>query len=219
MEELNLAIKAYTQTERLQKEPNPDLYYNRATIFEYLERYNECVRDYVKAHQIDPNLHADYKAERVVNFVIQASNMIQSKGKLKQKKITEMVKSVPTSLVGAVSFPSKEEQKEKITYNVVSFGDLEPGENKPVILSAKIVSHLQKEQDVPMSFLAVDFKYVFSVISLYQTNKALAENVKPGDAVLIKSPNMIYTSLEYKGKLYTFQTIKVTEIGSILING
>jgi tetratricopeptide (TPR) repeat protein len=59
VEELTKALKAYTQTERLQKELNPDLYYNRATILEYLERYNEAVRDYYKAHQIDPNLQAD----------------------------------------------------------------------------------------------------------------------------------------------------------------
>ena len=59
MEELNSALKAYAQTERLLKEPNPDLFYNRATIFEYLERYNEAVRDYLKANQIDPNLQAD----------------------------------------------------------------------------------------------------------------------------------------------------------------
>jgi chlorophyllide a reductase subunit Y len=32
------------------KEANPDLFYNRGTIFEYLERYNEAVRDYGKAH-------------------------------------------------------------------------------------------------------------------------------------------------------------------------
>jgi len=50
MEELSLALKAYAQTERLQKEPNPDLYFNRATILEYLERFNECVRDYARAH-------------------------------------------------------------------------------------------------------------------------------------------------------------------------
>jgi len=42
--------------ERLLKEPNPDLYFNRATILEYLERYNEAVRDYLKANSIDANL-------------------------------------------------------------------------------------------------------------------------------------------------------------------
>jgi hypothetical protein len=37
--ELQAALKAYAQTEKNIKEPNPDLYYNRATIYEYLERY------------------------------------------------------------------------------------------------------------------------------------------------------------------------------------
>lgn len=55
-----------------------------------------------------------------------------------------------------------------------------------------------------MSFLVVDFKYIFSVVSLYHINKTLSDNIRPGDEILIKNPNMIYTSLEYKGKLYTF---------------
>jgi len=37
-------------------DPNPDLFFNRATILEYLERYNEAIRDYNLAHQIDPAL-------------------------------------------------------------------------------------------------------------------------------------------------------------------
>ena len=36
---------------------------------------------------------------------------------------------------------------------------------------------------------------------------------------MIKNPDMIFTSLEYKGKLYTYQTVKVTEITNILVNG
>jgi hypothetical protein len=68
-------------------------------------------------------------------------------------------------------------------------------------------------------FLIVDFKYNFSVVSLYHTHKSLAENIKHGDEILIKNPNIIRVSLEYKGKLYTYQTIKVTEITNVLING
>ena len=64
--------------------------------------------------------------------------------------------------------------------------------------------HLPKEQEVPMCFLIVDFKYQFSVLSIYHTNKSLAENIKAGDEILVKNPNMIYTSLEFKGKLYTY---------------
>ena len=51
-------------------EPNPDLYFNRATIYEYLERYQEAGRDYMLAHQIDPSLQGDKKADRIIDFVI-----------------------------------------------------------------------------------------------------------------------------------------------------
>jgi len=54
LEQLTLALKAYTQTEKNIKEPNPDLFFNRATIYEYLERYAEAIRDYNTANQIDP---------------------------------------------------------------------------------------------------------------------------------------------------------------------
>lgn len=71
---------------------------------------------------------------------------------------------------------------------------------------------------MPMSFLIVDFKYSFSVVSIYHTNKSLTDNIKHGDEILIKNPQLIHTSLEYKGKLYTYQTIKVTDITNVLIN-
>jgi len=41
--ELEQALRAYTQAEKHLKEPNPDLFFNRGTIFEYLERYNEAI--------------------------------------------------------------------------------------------------------------------------------------------------------------------------------
>jgi hypothetical protein len=57
-----------------------------------------------------------------------------------------------------------------------------------------------------MCFLVVDFKHNFSVVSLYHTNKTLAaeSHIKNGDEILIKNPDMIFTSLEFKGKLYTY---------------
>jgi len=39
-----------------------------------------------------------------------------------------------------------------------------------------------------MCFLVVDFKYNFSVVSIYHTNKSLTDNIKAGDEILIKNP-------------------------------
>jgi 2-polyprenyl-3-methyl-5-hydroxy-6-metoxy-1,4-benzoquinol methylase len=137
---------------------------------------------------------------------------------MKSQKLTALVKTVPSTLQETVKFATNEEQKNKILYNVVPLGSLQAGQTNDVIVSAKVVAHLPKEQDVPMCFLLVDFKYNFSVVSLYHTNKSLAENIKQGDEILIKNPNVIHVSLEYKGKLYTYQTIKVTDITNVLIN-
>lgn len=55
-EQLELALKAYAQSEKWMKIGNPDLFCNRATILEYLERYSEAIRDYTVAHSIDQSL-------------------------------------------------------------------------------------------------------------------------------------------------------------------
>ena len=96
--ELQSALKAYAQTEKNLKEPNPDLYYNRATIYEYLERYNEAVQDFTLAHQVDPNLGADQKCNNIIGFVSRSYNSIVNKGKLKSNRLTSMVGSIPRTI-------------------------------------------------------------------------------------------------------------------------
>ena len=59
IQQLELALKAYTQAEKNLTALNPDLFYNRGTIHEYLERYTEALADFQQAHIMDPNLKAD----------------------------------------------------------------------------------------------------------------------------------------------------------------
>ena len=68
-EHLDFALKAYTQSEKLQVYQNPDLYFNRGTIYNYLERYSESINDLEKSHSIDPNLGARNKAKAISEFV------------------------------------------------------------------------------------------------------------------------------------------------------
>jgi len=93
--ELEHALKAYAQTEKNLTEPNPDLFFNRGTIFEYLERYNEATHDFSVAHSIDPNLGADKKSDAIIGFVSRAYNSIVNKGKLKSNRLIDMVRSIP----------------------------------------------------------------------------------------------------------------------------
>jgi len=37
-------------SEKYMKEPNPDMFFNRATVLEYLERYSEATQNFQAAH-------------------------------------------------------------------------------------------------------------------------------------------------------------------------
>jgi len=69
-----------------------------------------------------------------------------------------------------------------------------------------------------MCFLMVDYQYNFSVLSLYHTAQEFKDRIQYGDEVLIRNPTLNYVSMENKGKIYSYPSIKVTNITDILIN-
>lgn len=105
-----------------------------------------------------------------------------------------------------------------MTYKVANVGDLVQGVNVGAILTCKIVMHLDRPQEVPMSCLVVDSKNVYSVISLYGTNSTLKDKLIAGDLCYVKNPQLIFTSIMFQGRLYSYQCVKVSEITDVLIN-
>lgn len=88
-----------------------------------------------------------------------------------------------------------------------------------MMISAKIVNNLDKAADVPMCFLLVDYKHNFCVTSIYHMSKNIMDKIRSGYEVLIKNPHLILIQLNFKGYHYNYQCLKVTDIGSILVNG
>jgi len=124
--ELTSALKAYVQTHKTMTEPNPDLFYNRATIYEYLERYAEAIQDYNDAHSIDATLQADKKAAKIINYVVKTASLVLSRQESKGQKTKDWVKTIPTSIEGTLKFPQMKEQqrREPVKYSVARIGDL-----------------------------------------------------------------------------------------------
>ena len=149
VEQLTLALKAYSQTEKQMREPNPDMFFNRATIYEYLERYGEAVRDYNTAHSIDPNLNAAHKAGAIIDFVVQTCNLVQRRTASKARKHTELARSIPTRIEGELRFPRTEEPAQHVTYAFAPIASLVSGINTGAILPARIVMHLDRPTEVP----------------------------------------------------------------------
>lgn len=145
-EHLDFALKAYTQAQKLQVYQNPDLYYNRATIYNYLERYSDAIDDYEMAHSIDPNLGARGKARAIHEFILHVCDLIKKKGALKSKKFIGLVKSVPTS-IGEVKFLKKQSPKEEIKNQEEKENFKEESKDsadKPIMYTVKTLSQCER---------------------------------------------------------------------------
>lgn len=212
--ELEQSLKAYQLAEKNLKEPNPDLYFNRGTVLEYLERYSESAADFMKAHAIDPNLGAERRADGIIGFVSRAYNAISNKGKIKTNRLIDMVKSIPTVLP-----ESMQESAAKQNLKVADISQLQHGDNPELIISAKVVNSLDKQIDVPQCFLMVDSKHNFCVLSVYHMSKKCVDKMRAGSALLIRNPHLVLTQLQFKGYQYNYQCIKVTDVNSLLVNG
>lgn len=216
-DDLDKSLKAYTQSEKLQKYLNPDLYFNRATIFTYFERYSEAIRDYMNANAIDSGLEADARAIKLCDFVISTTRLIEQKKKFKGKNIPDLVKAIPKKL-GEVKFLSMKESDQTLKYKLLPQSEMQAGENLGVIYCGKVICHISKDPQIPSCFLCIDSKYTYTVISLYNVNKGVKDKIKHGDEVLIRDPVLMFISIEYESRLVTYPSIRVINISDILIN-
>jgi hypothetical protein len=66
----------------------------------------------------------------------------------------------------------------------------------------------------------VDYQYNFAVVSFYRTDpQALQEKIQPGDQIFIKHPQYIMTAVDFKGRKYHYQCLKVVSMADVLVNG
>ena len=61
--------------------------------------------DYVKADLIDPNLKAKEKGQKIIDFIVATSKLIEKRKSSKNEKDVKLVKTVPQK-VGEVRFVS-----------------------------------------------------------------------------------------------------------------
>ena len=139
-DDLKLSLNSYIQSERNQKiYKNPDLYYNRGVVHAYLENYNEAYKDFEIANKIDINLKANELSENIFNLTNQTWKMIKNKCSYKNKKLSQILSTIPTNL------------KENISFNLASVDDLKIGDNNLTkLISAKIVQPISKNFEVPV---------------------------------------------------------------------
>ena len=204
-----MAIKCYKKSEEFQKNyQNPDLYYNRAMVNVYIENLVDAYTDFETAGKIDVSLKGTEKAENIKEFIKTYAKNIRNKCNIKASKLNSIISSIPFNL-------NKGVEKKLMSVNM-----LKEGENKLAILSAKIIKRIERQFEVPLSFLAVDHEGNFFCLSVFNVGQELLETVQYGvsNATVI-DPFLKVQVLKEDDRDHVLLIVQATNLGQFMLEG
>ncbi|GLH11182.1 Tetratricopeptide repeat protein 5 [Gryllus bimaculatus] len=209
---LKLCMSAYLQAE---KDPvaqgNPDLHYNKAVALKYEEEYELALESFKKAISLDPTWEVPkQKQAELLKYLDHVQDLIKNKGKVKAKKLHQMIQSLDTKQLGPYGGGSYTSPKGlSVKLEPIPLDNLQRGLNVEKVVLGKVVCSFQDENNVPFTFCMVDKQEKCIAVTVY--NLAQGKGVIIGDSVAIPEP---YVSHEY-----AFNSIRVDSPVVMVVNG
>ncbi|KAK3286989.1 hypothetical protein CYMTET_5481 [Cymbomonas tetramitiformis] len=153
---LRAALKAYQNTEKAEaKSDIPDLHFNRAMVYKYLEEHQNALAGFTAAGKLDPSLPWQQEVEAIMALVSLTAELVASKGHLKPKKLAAVMNAMSTSV------PS--------THTLASTAQLTAGNNKGLAVSCRVMEDVAANNCIPLRYVAVDHTgacFALSVLGL-----------------------------------------------------
>ncbi|XP_037412850.1 tetratricopeptide repeat protein 5-like isoform X1 [Triticum dicoccoides] len=204
---LHHSIKAYQNAEKDETmKLNPDLYYNCATAYKYLENYESALRGYEAAALKDPALRADIEVQKIINLLDKLENATKvpsvTIGRLRPKRSASLVSSL-----NEVNF--------KLFHKKATISILSGGLNKTVAVVCKVVLWIRHDDDAPLYYLTCDLDQSYFIVSVYGLQN---EAIKEGDRVVLLEPYYKILDISWKEQRYKFKSIRVDFPEQIIIN-
>ncbi|KAM3349168.1 hypothetical protein ACQJBY_022348 [Aegilops geniculata] len=204
---LHHSIKAYQNAEKDETmKLNPDLYYNCATAYKYLENYESAIRGFEAAALKDPALRADIEVQKIINLLDKLENATKvpsvTIGRLRPKRSASLVSSL-----NEVNF--------KLFHKKATISILSGGLNKTVAVVCKVVLWIRHDDDAPLYYLTCDLDQSYFILSVYGLQN---EAIKEGDRVVLLEPYYKILDISWKEQRYKFKSIRVDFPEQIIIN-
>ncbi|XP_058149824.1 tetratricopeptide repeat protein 5 isoform X2 [Dasypus novemcinctus] len=147
------ALSAYAQAEKVDRmaSSNPDLHLNRATLHKYEENYGEALEGFSRAAMLDPSWPEPLQREQqLLEFLDRLTSLLQSKGKVKTKKLQNMLGSLRPAHLGPCGDGRYQSASgQKVTLEQKPLSALQPGMNSGAVVLGKVVFSLTTEEKVP----------------------------------------------------------------------
>uniref|UniRef100_A0A7N9CIS6 Tetratricopeptide repeat protein 5 n=1 Tax=Macaca fascicularis TaxID=9541 RepID=A0A7N9CIS6_MACFA len=215
------ALSAYAQAEKVDRKAssNPDLHLNRATLHKYEESYGEALEGFSRAAALDPAWPEPRQREQqLLEFLDRLTSLLESKGKVKTKKLQSMLGSLRPAHLGPCGDGHYQSASgQKVTLELKPLSTLQPGVNSGAVILGKVVFSLTTEEKVPFTFGLVDSDGPCYAVMVY--NIVQSWGVLIGDSVAIPEPNLRLHRIQHKGKDYSFSSVRVETPLLLVVNG
>ncbi|XP_033113098.1 tetratricopeptide repeat protein 5-like [Anneissia japonica] len=217
---LKQCLSAYSQAE---KDPvancNPDLHFNRATLYKYQEEYEEALVDYARASALDPTwTEPKEKMEQLVIYLSKIQDLVEKKGKLKPKRLQQLLGAFKPSDLGPYGGGIFQSAKgDKVTLVPVKLDQLDKGLNKEKVILGKVVCNIMLDEPIPFTFALIDSEGTCFAVNIF--NIAQGQGVIIGDSVAIPEPFVMYHEFHASDKVIKFPSIRVETPVVMVVNG
>lgn len=198
----------------------PDLYYNKAIALKYDEIYDEALENFEYACRLDPPWEPpQLELQKLKQYLNETNELVRTKGKIKVKKLTQMVQSIDEKMLGIYSPEGLHTfgGRRNVTLELCRLEDLHEGLNEGKVILGRVVGSIHNENAVPFSFAIVGQGMQCACVTVY--NWASGRGAIIGDCVTIPEP--VLTVHKHASELasYEFKSIRVNNPTLLLVNG
>ncbi|XP_049878423.1 tetratricopeptide repeat protein 5-like [Pectinophora gossypiella] len=218
---LKLCMSAYKQAEQ---DPiakgQPDLYYNKGIALKYDECYEEALESFDYACRLDPPWKPPkQELATLVQYLNGTNELVRTKGKIKTKKLQQMVQSIDKKMLGiyAPDVLHTFGSRRNVSLEQTRIDALQVGSNESRLLLGRVVGSIHNESAVPFTFALVDESMECVSVTVY--NWADGRGAIIGDCVAIPEPTLSLHKHASPRVTYDFKSVRVNNPMQLLING
>ncbi|GFX14879.1 tetratricopeptide repeat protein 5 [Trichonephila clavipes] len=197
---------------------NPDLYYNWAMALKYDENYRMALENLEKAMKYDPFWNEPVEQlEMLVKHLENIQYMITKKGKMKPRKLKDLLGSLQKELTLTSPKESYTDKKGQIVIlERCKFSGLQEGLNVDKILRGKVICHVYCTDSPSFTFCMIDEEESCFCVNVY--NMVQGKGVIIGDSVVIHQPFLQHFNFSFHDKTFSFSSVRVNSPLQLEVN-
>ncbi|GFG36093.1 hypothetical protein Cfor_03666 [Coptotermes formosanus] len=216
---LKFCMSAYQRAEKdVVARSSPDLHYNKAVALKYEEEYELALQSFSCAQALDPTWEAPQEKEKqLVKYLDSVQELVALKGKVKAKKLQQMVQSIESKQLGPYEGGCYTAKNKTVTLEPVALKKLQLGINLEKVVLGKVVCSVHDDDVVPFTFCMIDREETCMAVTVY--NLAQGKGVIIGDTVAVPEPYLTKVHFKYKQKEWNFSSLRVESPVVLVVNG